>query len=315
MTDPRRVIATAPGKVNLTLGVGEAANDGSHALATLCMALDLLDEVEVRAADTLHIRVGRIRVGASSVATDTVATDDRNSAARAAKLLAEFAGLEPRAAITIRKRVPVGGGMGGASADAAATLLALDALWQTNLTREDLADLGARLGADVPFALLGGVAVGTGRGTELTPALAGGSFEWVLRISDEGMPTPAVYRALDAHRERHAPHLTTSAIPVVPQAALLALRAGDPAALADAMTNDLQAPALRSRGDLAAALEFGEAKGALVGIVAGSGPTLAFLTADAASADALAAAFTARGDTAVRASGPAPGARLGQRIR
>lgn len=306
MTDaPRRVTATAPGKVNVTLSVGEVAADGYHPLATLFMALNVVDEVEARDADALSLRFAP-----GPIETEGLETGEGNLAIRAARLLADFTDRVARAELIIHKQVPIAGGMGGGSADAAATLVALDALWQTNLTREDLADLGAKLGSDVPFALFGNVAVGTGRGTELAPTLAGGTFEWVLRLSDEGMSTPATYRALDEHRAQHGDHLSTSAVPVVPQAALLALRAGDPVALADAMQNDLQAPALRLRPDLVAALEFGERAGALAGIVSGSGPTLAFLAADASAADALAERFRGRGDHVVRASGPCAGARL-----
>lgn len=306
MTDaPRRVTATAPGKVNVTLSVGEVAADGYHPLATLFMALNLVEEVEARDADALSLRFAP-----GPIETEGLETGEGNLAIRAARLLADFTDRDARAELIIHKQVPIAGGMGGGSADAAATLVALDALWQTNLTREDLADLGAKLGSDVPFALFGNVAVGTGRGTELAPTLAGGTFEWVLRLSDEGMSTPATYRALDEHRAQHRDHLSTSPVPVVPQAALLALRAGDPVALADAMQNDLQAPALRLRPDLVAALEFGERAGALAGIVSGSGPTLAFLAADASAADALAERFRGRGDHVVRASGPCAGARL-----
>jgi 4-diphosphocytidyl-2-C-methyl-D-erythritol kinase len=306
MTDaPRRVTATAPGKVNVTLSVGEVADDGYHPLATLFMALNLVEQVEAREAETLSLRFAP-----GPIDTEGLEAGEGNLAIRAARLLAEFTGRAPLAELVIRKQVPIAGGMGGGSADAAATLVALDALGQTNLTREDLADLGAKLGSDVPFALFGNVAVGTGRGTELAPTLAGGTFEWVLRLSDEGMSTPATYRALDEHRAQHASHLFTKPVPVVPQAALLALRSGDPVALADAMQNDLQAPALRLRPDLVEALEFGEGAGALAGIVSGSGPTLAFLAADAAAADALAEQFRTRGDTVVRANGPSGGARI-----
>lgn len=299
----RRVIARAPGKVNLTLAVGALGADGYHPLATTFMALDLYEEVEARAASGLSLQYAQGPIDVS-----TLDTGGSNLAIRAARLLAEATGHPPDAALRITKRVPIAGGMGGGSADAAATLVACDALWETRLTREDLRALGARLGSDVPFALQGGVAVGTGRGDELTHALAEGRFEWVLRFSAEGMSTPATYRALDEHRARFAASLGATREPEVPESVLTALRGGDVRTLADMLVNDLQAPALRLRPDLAEVLEFGETHGALAGIVSGSGPTLAFLAADAQAADALYRALAADGQDVLRASGPAAGA-------
>ena len=302
---PRLVIARAPGKVNIALAVGDLADDGYHPLATVFLALDLVEDVEARPAEGLHLEYAP-----GPIDTAGLATDETNLALRAARILADATGHPADAALRITKRVPIAGGMGGGSADAAAALVACDALWGTNLTREDLLALGARLGSDVPFALVGGAAVGTGRGDRLAPALAEGRFEWVLRLSDEGMSTPATYRALDEHREAHRADLPPTGEPEIDPRVLHALRAGDPVALADALANDLQAPALRLRPDLAEVLELGESSGALAGIVSGSGPTLAFLAEDAAAADALAAVLAEAGHETVRAAGPAPGARL-----
>ena len=301
----RPVIARAPGKVNISLAVGGLADDGYHPLATVFLALDLFEDVEARPADGLHLEYAP-----GPIPTADLAVDETNLAMRAARLLAEATGHPAEAALRITKRVPIAGGMGGGSADAAAALVACDALWGTNLTREDLLALAAKLGSDVPFALVGGAAVGTGRGDRLAPALAGGAFEWVLRFSEEGMSTLATYRALDEHRAAHCEHLPPVGEPEIDPRVLQALRAGDAESLADALANDLQAPALRLRPDLVDALELGESSGALAGIVSGSGPTLAFLAADAAAADALAATLRDAGHDVVRARGPAPGARI-----
>lgn len=298
-------VARAPGKINLTLAVGDLAADGYHPLATTFMALDLYEEVEARAGSGVLLEYVP-----GPVATTGLETGESNLAVKAVRLLAEATGHPADAHLRILKRVPIAGGMGGGSADAAATLVACDALWGTHLTREDLCALAAKLGSDVPFAILGGAAVGTGRGDELTSTLTEGRFEWVLRLSDEGMSTPATYRALDEHRERFATDLGATPEPEVDEEVLHALRGGDVRALADLLVNDLQAPAMRLRPDLAEALEFGETNGALSGIVSGSGPTVAFLAEDAPSADALAATLTAAGHRVVRASGPAPGTRL-----
>src|SRR5690606_8890759 len=190
-------------------------------------------------------------------------------------------------------------------------LLACDTLWGTDLGREELIGLAARLGADVPFALTGGTAIGTGRGDELSPALAKGQFHWVLALADFGMSTPQVYRELDLHRARHGQDI----FPVVTQpqvdaSVLQALRAGDPAMLAEVLHNDLQAPALHLEASIADVLELGEANGALAGIVSGSGPTVAFLAADVDAALELQVALSAARLSVVRATGPVHGARI-----
>lgn len=299
------VTARAPGKINVALAVGDLADDGYHPLATVFLALNLTEDVTARRAEGLSLEYA-----SGPIDTSELATDESNLAIRAARLLAHTTGHPADAALTITKRVPIAGGMGGGSADAAAALVACDALWGTNLTREDLVALAAKLGADVPFAVAGGVALGTGRGDVLSPVLTDGTFEWVLRLSDEGMSTPLTFRALDEHRAKHGAALGPVLDPEIDARVLHALRAGDPVALADALSNDLQAPALQLRPDLAEALEFGETHGALAGIVSGSGPTLGFLAADAAGADALAATFRREGHRVVRASGPVPGARV-----
>jgi 4-diphosphocytidyl-2-C-methyl-D-erythritol kinase len=213
--------------------------------------------------------------------------------------------------LEIRKAVPVAGGMGGGSADAAAALVACDALWGTGLSTADLLRLAAQLGADVPFAVMGGTAIGTGRGDELSQALARGRFDWVLVPSDEGLSTPVVYGELDAHRARHAVDIApASRQPAVDPGVLHALRQGDPRMLAPALRNDLQAPALHLRPDLVEILERGEQAGALAGIVSGSGPTLAFLAADETSAIDLRVTLSAAGHRALHAHGPVPGARI-----
>ena len=201
--------------------------------------------------------------------------------------------------------------MGGGSADAAATLLACDALWGTALPRDEMLGLAAQLGADVPFALTGGTAIGTGRGDQLSPALAKGTFQWVLALADFGLSTPGVYSELDRHRDRHAQDIFPADVaPSVDSDVLQALRAGDPHMLAETLYNDLQAPALHLEPSLAATLELGEENGALAGIVSGSGPTVAFLAADPDSALELQLALESARLTVVRATGPVHGARI-----
>lgn len=302
---PRSVHVRAPGKINVYLEVGALQDDGYHDVAIAYQAVSLYEDVRVRPSDGFSLALS------GSVALGRVPRDDGNIALKAAKLLAERTGYSGGAHIEIEKHVPVTGGMGGGSADAAATLLACDALWGTDLARDEMLDLARQLGADVPFAMTGGTAIGTGRGDELSPALAQGTFQWVLAIADFGLSTPAVYGELDQHRARHAGEVApASPAPTVGTDVLQALRAGDARMLAAAMHNDLQAPALHLEPSLAKVIETGERNGALAGIVSGSGPTVAFLAADLDTALELQIALSAAQLNVVRATGPVHGARI-----
>nr|WP_286302978.1 4-(cytidine 5'-diphospho)-2-C-methyl-D-erythritol kinase [Microbacterium suwonense] len=295
----------APGKINVYLGVGPRHDDGYHALATVFQAVSLYEDVYATPADGFSLEV------AGSVDVSDVPLDDRNLALRAAKLLARTAGIDEGVHLDIRKGVPVAGGMGGGSADAAATLVACDALWGTGLGPRGLHELAARLGADVPFALHGGTAVGTGRGDELTPALARGRFDWVLVLSEQGLSTPEIYARLDELRT-HGDALADDATSLleVPVALLQALRAGDAAELAPVMLNDLEAAAVLDRPDLEATLAHGVRRGALTGIVSGSGPTIAFLCAGPEAARTVQEELRATGREALHVHGPVPGAQI-----
>jgi 4-diphosphocytidyl-2-C-methyl-D-erythritol kinase len=295
----------APGKINVYLGVGPRRDDGYHALATVFQAVSLYEDVYATPADGFSLEV------AGSVDVSGVPLDERNLALRAAKLLAKTTGVSAGVHLDIRKGVPVAGGMGGGSADAAAALVACDALWGTDLGPRGLHDLAARLGADVPFSLHGGTAVGTGRGDELTPALARGRFDWVLVLSEQGLSTPEIYGRLDdlrAHGEALADDATT--VLEVPIALLQALRSGDARELAPVMLNDLEAAAVLDRPDLELALADGLRMGALTGIVSGSGPTVAFLTAGPESARSVQEELRATGREALHVHGPVAGAQI-----
>jgi len=302
---PTVVHARAPGKINVFLKVGALLPDGYHDVAIAYQAVSLYEDVRATAADDFSVRV------TGTVELSRVPTDASNIAIKAAQLLARTTGYRGGVALHIDKHVPVTGGMGGGSADAAATLIACDTLWGTQLPREQMLELAGQLGADVPFALTGGTAIGTGRGDQLSPALAKGQFQWVLALADFGLSTPAVYNELDQHRERHAQDIfPATATPSVDANVLQALRAGDPHMLADTLHNDLQAPALHLEPSLAEVLELGESSGALAGIVSGSGPTIAFLAADLDSALELQIALSAAKLSVVRATGPVHGARI-----
>ncbi|WP_462419022.1 4-(cytidine 5'-diphospho)-2-C-methyl-D-erythritol kinase [Kytococcus sp. Marseille-QA3725] len=304
------VTVRVPAKVNLALRVGPTDGDGYHALATVFHAIGLYDEVTVRPADRLSLTV-------SGPQAELVPTDRSNLAWRAAERMMhtydQLCGVMPRGpvAVHIDKAIPVAGGMAGGSADAAATLLAVNHLWGDELMPGDLRTFAAELGSDVPFALEGGTALGTGRGDEVSPALSRGELHWVVAHGFEGLSTPAVYREFD---RLNAPDHRTDLLPEAepPTELLQALAAGDPAVVARHLENDLQEATLSLRPDLRAVLDAGRELGALSGIVSGSGPSIAFLTADHESAIDLSiglAALREAPEVAV-ASGPVPGARV-----
>ncbi|MBG6055843.1 4-diphosphocytidyl-2-C-methyl-D-erythritol kinase [Salinibacterium sp. CAN_S4] len=295
----------APGKINVFLKVGSLLDDGYHDVAIAYQAVSIYEDVRAYPADDFSVSV------TGTVELSRVPTDGSNIAIKAARLLARRTAFRGGVRLEIDKHVPVTGGMGGGSADAAATLLACDTLWGTGLPREEMLELASELGADVPFSFTGGTAIGTGRGDQLSPALAKGTFQWVLVLADFGLSTPEVYRELDRHRDRHSQDIfPASFAPSVDANVLQALRAGDPHMLAESLHNDLQAPALYLEPSLASVIELGEQNGALAGIVSGSGPTVAFLTADLDSALELQIALSAARHTVVRATGPVHGARV-----
>jgi len=294
------VTVRVPAKVNLHLGVGPLRDDGFHGLATVFQAVSLYDEVTVTEADELSVEI-------EGEGAADVPTDGSNLAARAASAIAALVGREPQVRISIRKGIPVAGGMAGGSADAAAALVACDALWDAELGPEGLHDIAATLGSDVPFCLVGGTALGAGRGEQLTTVLGRGVYHWVFALAEGGLSTPAVYAELDRLR------IETPALePEVPDDLLAALRTGDARRLAPLLSNDLQAPALRMKPALRRTIEAGRDAHALGAIVSGSGPTCAFLAAGEAEAISIVAALAGSGTCRAvrRAHGPVAGARI-----
>jgi 4-diphosphocytidyl-2-C-methyl-D-erythritol kinase len=294
------VTVRVPAKVNLALSVGPRRRDGYHELATVFHAVSLYDEVVASPAEDMTASL-------DGVGSDRVPVDDSNLALRAARTLAAYTGVTTGVRLHIRKDIPVAAGMAGGSADAAAALVACDSLWGTGLGRPELAILAARVGSDVAFGLVGGTALGTGRGERLTPAMVGGTFHWVLAIADSELPAAAVYATLDDLRGQQG-----IAAPSVAPELLSALRTGDAARLGHLLTNDLEAAACALAPALTATLAAGRGLGALGAVVSGSGPTCAFLVRDPEHAIDLAVGLTAAevaGDVR-RVTGPVPGARI-----
>ena len=292
----------ASGKINLALRVGPRRDDGYHPLATVFQAVSVFDDVEVRPAPA-----GTFGVSVTGAQAELVPTDGRNLVVKAARLLAErYRRPDAGAEIAIRKSIPVTGGMAGGSADCAAALLALTVLWDLDVTPAELAELGALLGADVPFSLMGQTAYGQGRGDDLVPVLSRGSYHWVLAFADFELSTPAVFARFDELNP------SPSRILGVPRGMLEALASGDATALAGVLVNDLQDAALTLRPELARTMDAGLEAGALASLLSGSGPTIAFLAPSEDAAIDLSCELSHAGvcRTVRRVSGPVHGARL-----
>lgn len=302
-TISHHVKVRAPGKVNLALRVGGLREDGYHALATVFQALSLFDDLAARAAAP-----GSYGIAIAGDQAHLVPADDTNLAVRAARLLAARHGGEDRYGVdlSIRKTIPVTGGMAGGSANAAAALVACAVLWGIDINPDELRELGAELGADVPFCLLGSTALGRGRGDDLVPVLSRGGYHWVLALPDVELSTPAVFRRFDELNPDADP-----TPPPVPSELLEGLASGDVRRVAAHLVNDLEPAAISLRPHLAELLDAGRSAGALAGIVSGSGPTCAFLAANEDAAVSLSNDLSSLGlcRSVRRASGPVPGAR------
>ena len=317
MSPVTTVTVRVPAKVNLQLAVGPVRADGYHDVATVYHAVSLFDEVTVTPAE-------RDSVGITGEGADSVPTDGGNLAARAARALARAVGHgsrdAPGLAIRITKRIAVAGGLAGGSADAAATLVACNELWGTGLSQKELCELASGIGSDVAFGLLGGTAIGIGRGEQVTPVLTSGTFHWVLAFANGGLSTAEVYakcdrmRASQESRKAKERKVGTASVPdpALDNALIAALRSGDPAKLGPRLSNDLESAAISLRPGLRRALAAGQELGALGAMVSGSGPTCAFLAKNRRHARDLTAALAGAGvcRTVAQVTGPAPGATI-----
>lgn len=310
----RRVRVTVPAKVNLFLAVRGVRPDGYHELTTVLHTVDLRDEVEAelhgsRSAIDHPASRATMQVAFEHDGTEGVPGDEDNLVLRAARAMMAKVGMgggrerrfrasSPKTELRLSKTIPVAAGMAGGSADAAATLIALNRLWDCGLDDLELRDLAAELGADVPFCVTGGTALATGTGTATARVLTRGDYHWVVGIDDQPLSTPDVYRAFDEHCEPSE---------IEPDAVLQALRTGDAEALGAALFNDLGAAAEVLRPDLAERRELLMKAGALGAIVSGSGPTVVGLARDAAEAERIAGLVVDHFPRVVVASSPAGG--------
>jgi 4-diphosphocytidyl-2-C-methyl-D-erythritol kinase len=299
----RGVIARVPAKVNLQLAVGPLGTDGFHEVTTVFQAISLFDDVTVETAAENN----GISIQVTGQTSTGVPSDSSNLAVKAATLMIKNYDLPSDINIKLKKEIPVAGGMAGGSADAAGVIVGLDSLFELGLSRDEMEMVGSKIGADVPFSICGGVAIGTGRGDQITPALFKGNYNWVLALSGQGLATPSVYAECDRLREG-----LSISTPVVSEQLMQALRAGDAKALGKSLSNDLQPAACSLRPALRLVLDVGLDYGALGGIVSGSGPTVAFLVKDDEHAMDLTVALSSSGviSSVVRATGAVAGARI-----
>jgi 4-diphosphocytidyl-2-C-methyl-D-erythritol kinase len=292
-----------PAKVNLQLSVGPRESDGYHQLVTVFQAISNFDEVTVKIGD----QGTGINLTVSGDQIHGVPTDASNLVVKAAELIAKKFEIDIDVSIEVKKSIPVAGGMAGGSADAAATIVAIDELYSLDMTREEMHSIASQLGSDVPFLLSGGTAIGQGRGDQLTAALSRGTYHWVLALSSVGLSTPAVYSECDRLRQG-----LDISDPQISDALMQALLSADPSNVGKLLVNDLQPAACSLRPALRLILDVGQEYGALGAIVSGSGPTVAFLVSDEEHGLDLAVALSASGvvGSVTRAFGPVHGAKV-----
>jgi 4-diphosphocytidyl-2-C-methyl-D-erythritol kinase len=302
-------VVSAPGKINLFFKVGKLNRNGFHDVASIYQAVNLREQVVVELSHEWRVAVSG---NLSSEHIAAVPTGEDNLVVRAAKATAAVSdkAVVAPVAFAIEKVVPVAGGMGGGSADAAAAILAVNQLWGLNLSESKLHRVAAELGADVPFALQGSTAVGTGKGDKLVPLEAVPTLHWVLLPDVLGLSTPAVYRRLDELRAARGENPKTVENPEIPAKLLLALKRGDPAKIAPLLQNDLQEAALSLRPDLQKLIDAALDAGALTAMISGSGPTIALLAANAQDAAAIASRMRPLAPDAIATWGPAEGATI-----
>ena len=299
----KSVTVRVPAKVNLQLSVGPKEADGYHNLVSVFQAISIFDDITIKLGEP----GSGLTISVTGDQTHGVPADANNLAAKAVSLISKEYDLKVDAHIEIKKSIPVAGGMAGGSADAAGTIIGIDYLYSLDMTREEMIEIAAKIGSDVPFMLSGGTAIGTGHGDQLTAALSRGTYHWVLAVSTVGLSTPAVYAECDRLRGE-----LEIVEPQTNEALMQSLLAADATGVGAALVNDLQLAACSLRPAIRLVLDVGQEYGALGAIVSGSGPTVAFLVADQDSGLDLAVALTSSGvvGSVVQAYGPVAGAKV-----
>jgi 4-diphosphocytidyl-2-C-methyl-D-erythritol kinase len=245
-------------KINLGLRVLGRRDDGYHEIRTVFQAVTLHDRLTFDTATDAQLEL---------TCTDpSIPTDDSNLVVRAASALRERYNVTRGARVRLEKNIPAGGGLGGGSSDAAATLLALARLWELKTDARELSELGARLGADVPFFLTGGTALGTGTGTDITPLEDRPKMDLVVVTPDVHLSTPEAYKALGA------PALTKDDALV--NLSVSRTGADFPDSLCDVMSNDFEAVVVRLHPEIGRARDALQGAGARDASLSGSGSSV-----------------------------------------
>lgn len=265
MMHDNSITLSARAKINLYLDILSRRENGYHNILSIMQSVALCDTVTLTALPA-----------GSGICIETnissLPTDRRNLAYRAAEKFGEVIGYLPDVLIQITKQIPMSAGLAGGSADAAAVLRGLNLLCNTKLSQERLCELGATLGADIPFCIAGGAMITEGIGEILTPCDGLPEDQWlVIACGGEGVSTPDAYRALDeAHGNFAVPHAPD------PRFALLktALSAGDTATVGDNMYNIFEEIVLPSHSVAAKLIADMRASGAQSAMMSGSGPSV-----------------------------------------
>jgi 4-diphosphocytidyl-2-C-methyl-D-erythritol kinase len=260
MSEAIRLHAMA--KLNLFLRVIGVLPDAFHDIETVLHTVSLFDVIELRQA-----RGGEIKVDVRAPATVLahLPAPEDNLVSITARSLAELTKAPVGAAIRVTKNIPVGAGLGGGSADAAATLVGLNALWNLDLAPQAIIEIGAGIGSDVPFCVEGGSALAIGRGTDFTRLPQPSRLWFVLGMSDSPLLTAAVYEAWD--REGSTGEVASEGL-------VRALSDSDSVGIASNLHNDLSSPAAKLRPDIQARIDALLSAGALGACMSGSGPTV-----------------------------------------
>ena len=286
LNNPPIDVASSPGKVNVYFAVGAFLKDGFHDVASCYQALSLRERVLVELTGSFSIDFAGPFEAESQLLVPRDSTNLVYQAGEQLKALGSSLGSD-KVSFLIHKSVPIAGGMAGGSADAAAALVALNSLFGSGL-EDQLPEAAANLGSDVPFSLMGGTAIGVGRGEVLTKVQDGPALHWVMTPNPAGLSTPQVYRQLDVMRVNQGIDVSSLEAPQVPEELLEALASGDVVEVAKLMHNDLEIAAVAMLPELADTLEAGRKAGSLRSMVSGSGPTIAHLAKNAIHAEQIA---------------------------
>jgi len=246
----------APAKVNLTLDILGKRADGYHELETVMHQIDLVDRIYLKRGGT------DLRVSSNS---ELIPNNEENLAYKAARLMYEKFTVREGLKIYIEKNIPVGAGLAGGSTDAAAVIIGMNLLFGLRLGLESLLELGAIIGSDVPFCILGGSALARGRGEKLTPLDEGPSLNLVLVKPDFQISTREVYQAFRLGKVVKSPDNT---------AFLAAWHNYDIINVAQEMNNVLETVSMQEHAEIAFIKQQLLASGALNVLMSGSGPSV-----------------------------------------